>query len=79
MKPSCTLSSRHPQEPPGTGLEYPGGQREEERSLPCGQSPGCSPHPPIRAGRLRQKLMAVPHPADLGSINLTIYTHANQL
>lgn len=37
------------------------------------------PPPPIRAGRLRQKLMAVPHPADLGSINLTIYTHANQL
>lgn len=37
------------------------------------------PPPPTRVGRLRQELMAAPHPADLAGINLTIYTHANQL
>lgn len=73
--------------PPGThrkhleqGWGYPGSWKEEERSLPCGWGPACGPCPPHESmGRLRQELMAVPHPADLASINLTIYTHANQL
>lgn len=34
---------------------------------------------PTRVDRLRQELMAAPHPADLAGMNLTIYTHANQL
>lgn len=46
VKASCTPPhSWYPQEPPGTGLGYPGSQREEERSLPCGRGPGCSPRP----------------------------------
>lgn len=58
------------------GLGGAGGWREGERSR--GRGPGCG-SAPTRAGRLRQELMAIPHPAALAGINLTIYTHANQL
>ena len=59
--------------PTGSRAEGPGGRREGKRRLPCG------PPAPARAGRPRQELTALHYPADLAGINLTIYTHANQL
>lgn len=62
-----------PTGPTGSRAGGPGGQREGKRRLPCG------PPAPARAGRPRQELTALHYPADLAGINLTIYTHANQL
>ena len=59
--------------PTGSRAEGPGGRREGKRRLPCG------PPAPARVGRPRQELTALHYPADLAGINLTIYTHANQL
>ena len=43
------------------------------------ETPTRRPPTPARAGRPRQGLTALHYPADLAGINLTIYTHANQL
>ena len=43
------------------------------------ETPTRRPPTPARVGRPRQGLTALHYPADLAGINLTIYTHANQL
>lgn len=58
------------------GIQADRGRRREACTVVGVQ--GAAPAP-TRVGRLRLELMAAPHPADLAGINLTIYTHANQL
>lgn len=58
------------------GIQEDRGRRREACTVVGVQ--GAAPAP-TQVGRLRQELMAAPHPADLAGINLTIYTHANQL
>lgn len=70
LAPTGTTWSR------AVGIQADGGRRRE--ACPVVGVQGAAPTS-MRVGRLRQELMAAPHPADLAGINLTIYTHANQL
>ena len=62
----------HPEDPleAELGTRWPEGGEE---------TPARRPPAPARAGRPRQGLTALHYLADLAGINLTIYTHANQL